>query len=62
VNSNAYRLADGLDPLVQRVPEYTVSAQITFTWWDRVANWFRTPDPLIEVESSLEPAEIRAKE
>src|SRR5258708_5609520 len=56
---NAYRLASGLEPLVDSVGAFEVYGHLIYNWWDRVRCMFVSPDPIVEVEGSLERAEIK---
>src|SRR5216684_6427313 len=56
---NAYRLAAGLEPLVDSAGAFEVYGHLIYNWWDRVRCMFVSPDPIVEVEGSSEPAEVK---
>lgn len=52
-------LAEGLEPLVEAAGDYPVFATILDDWRDRLRSWFRSPDPVVEVERSVERSELK---
>ena|ERR1700682_4432324 len=49
---NAYRLAAGLEPIVDAAGAFEVYGHLVFRWWDRIRNLVQPADPLVEVEAS----------
>jgi hypothetical protein len=52
-------LAEGLGPLVAPAGNYAVFASLSYDWRDKLLSWFRTPDPVVEVERYLEHSELK---